>query len=70
MKSDFKEIFLKLATNDRSDKIFLLTLKFYPKGVARSCPGTIHMYKIMKKNCLKSDFKEVFFFFFFEIGSK
>ena len=25
VKSDFKEIFLKLATNDQSDKMFLLT---------------------------------------------
>ena len=25
IKSDFKEIFLKLATNDQSDKMFLLT---------------------------------------------
>ena len=49
MKSDFKEIFLKLATNDRSDKIFLLTLKICPQGVVRPCPGAVYMYKIMKK---------------------
>ena len=30
IKSDFKEILLKLATNDRSDKLFLFTLKFCP----------------------------------------
>ena len=34
IKSDFKEIFLKLATNDRSDKMFLLTSYFIPKGSA------------------------------------
>ena len=66
IKSDFKEIFLKLATNDPSDKVFLLTSKFYPQGVVSACPGTIYMYKIMKKKmykikkCIKSDFKEIF----------
>ena len=30
IKSDFKEIFLKLATNDQSDKMFLLRSKFHP----------------------------------------
>ena len=58
IKSDFKELFLKLATNDRSDKMFLLTSKFYPQGVVSPCPGAIYMYKIMKKKCIKSDFKE------------
>ena len=24
------------------------------------CPGAISMYKIMKKNCIKSDFKEIY----------
>ena len=33
-KSDFKEIILKLATNDRSDKMFLLTSKFVPKRLS------------------------------------
>ena len=60
IKSDFKEIFLKLATNDRSDKMFLLTSKFRPQGLISPCPGAIYMYKIMKKNCIKSDFKEIF----------
>ena len=49
IKSDFKEIFLKLATNDRSDKIFLLTSKFRPQRVVSPCPGAVYMYKIMKK---------------------
>ena len=34
MKPDFKEIFLKLVANDRSDKWFLLTSKFYPLGLS------------------------------------
>ena len=28
IKSEFKGIFSKLATNDQNDKVFLLTLKF------------------------------------------
>ena len=60
IKSDFKEIFLKLATNDRSDKMFLLTSKFRPQLVVSPCPGAIYMFKIMKKKCIKSDFKEIF----------
>ena len=59
IKSGFKDIFLKLVTNEWSDKTFLLTLKFCPLGVVCPCPGAIYMYKIMKKNCIKSDFKEI-----------
>ena len=59
MKSDVKEIFLKLATNDRSDKMFLLTSKFRPHGVVNPCPGAIYMYKNMIFY-IKSDFKEIF----------
>ena len=33
IKSDFKEIFLKLVAIDRSDKKFLLTSKFCPLGL-------------------------------------
>ena len=40
--------FFKLATNDRSDKMFLLTSKFRPQWVVSPCPGAIYMYKIMK----------------------
>ena len=58
IKSDFKEIFLKLATNGWSDKMFLLTSKFHPQGVVSPCPRAIYMYKIMKS--IKSDFKEIF----------
>ena len=45
IKSDFKAIFLKLATNDRNDKMFLLTSKFCPQGSVSPCPGA----KILKK---------------------
>ena len=50
IKSNFKEIFLKLVTNDQSDKMFLLTSKFCPQGVVSPCPGPIYdmnnVYKI------------------------
>ena len=52
-----KRFSLEVATND---KIFLLTSKFCSQGVVSPCPGAIYMYKIMKKNCIKSDFKEIF----------
>ena len=47
-KSEFKEICLKLATNCRSDKGFLVTSKVFPQGVFCPCPGAIYMYKIIK----------------------
>ena len=56
-----KRFFLKLATNDRSDKMFLLTSKFRPQGVVSPCPGAIYVYKIMKKKYkirLQRDFFE------------
>ena len=60
IKSDFKEIFLKLVTNDRRDKMFLLTSKFRPQGAVSPFPGAIYIYKIIKKKRIKSDFKEFF----------
>ena len=48
IKSEFKEICLKLATNGQSDKDFLLTLKVCPQGVVCPCPGAIYIYKIVK----------------------
>ena len=48
IKSEFKEICLKLATNGRSDKGFLLTSKVCPQVVFCFCPGAICMYKIIK----------------------
>ena len=38
-----------IATDDRSDKNFLLTSKLCPLGAVCPCPGAIYMYKIMKK---------------------
>ena len=54
-----RDFFFKLATNDRSDKMFLLTSKFYPLRIVSPCPGAVYMYKIMKKKCIKPDFKEI-----------
>ena len=48
IKSEFKEICLKLATNGRSDKGFLLTSKVCPQGFFCPWPGAIYMYKIIK----------------------
>ena len=50
IKSDFKDIFLKLATNESSDKTFLLASKLCALGAVCPCPGAIYMYKIMKRN--------------------
>ena len=47
IKSELKEICLKLATNGRSDKGFLLTSEVCPQGVFCPCPGAIYMYKII-----------------------
>ena len=60
---DFSEIIviydLKLATDDRSDKKFLLTSKLCPLGaVCPLTPGYIHVLN-HKINCIKSDFKEI-----------
>ena len=40
---------LKLATDDRSDKKFLLTSELCPLGAVCPCPRAVNMYKIMKK---------------------
>ena len=48
IKSEFKKICLKLATNGRSDKSFLLTSKGCPQEVFCPCPRAIYMYKIIK----------------------
>ena len=61
---DFSETFviydLKLATNDRSDKKFLLTSKLCPLGAVCPLPqGFIHRVFNHENNCIKSDFKEI-----------
>ena len=47
IKSDFKDILLELAADERSDKTFLLTSKLCPLGAVCPCPGAISMYKIV-----------------------
>ena len=50
---------LKLATDDRSDKKFLLTSKRCPLGAVCYLPrGYINVLN-HEKNCIKSDFKEI-----------
>ena len=50
---------LKLATDDLSDKKFLLTSKLCPLGAACPLPwGYIHVLN-HETNCIKSDFKEI-----------
>ena len=50
---------LKPATDDRSDKKFLLTSKLCPLGAVCLLPrGYIHVINHEKK-CIKSDFKEI-----------
>ena len=48
--------FFNHATNDRSDKMFLLTSNFSPQGVVSSYPWAIYMYKNLKKSDLKDFF--------------
>ena len=50
---------LKLATNGQTDKPFLLTPGFCPQRVVCPCPGSIYMWKNIKKMCIKSEFKEI-----------
>ena len=50
---------LKLATDDQSDKKFLLTSKLCLLGAVCSLPrGYIHVLN-REKNCIKSDLKEI-----------
>ena len=58
IKSDFKDIFLKLATNGQSDKTFLLTSEFCPQRAGCPCPGLYTCGKTFK-TCIKSEFKEI-----------
>ena len=47
-KSDFKEIFFKLATNGQSDKGFLLTSTFVPKVLSAPTLGLYTCIKALK----------------------
>ena len=50
---------LKLATDDLSDKKFLLTSKLCPLGAVCPLPrGYMHVLNHEEK-CIKSDFKEI-----------
>ena len=48
IKSEFKEIIWKLATNGQSDLGFLLTSKLCHQMVVCSWPGPIYMHKNIK----------------------
>ena len=55
---------LKLATDDRSDKRFLLTSKLCPLGLLHiyaPCPRATYIVHVLnhEKHCIKSDFKEI-----------
>ena len=54
-----REMFLKLVTNDRSDK--MLASNSVPKGVSAPAPGLYICIKSLK-NWIKLDFKGIFFF--------
>ena len=51
-------MFLKLATNGRSDKGFLLTSNVCPQGDFYPCPEAYTCIKSLKM-CIKSDFEEM-----------
>ena len=36
-------------------------IKLCPLGAVCPCPRAVYMYKIMKKKCIKPDFKKIFF---------
>ena len=58
IKSVFKEIYLKLATNGQSDKTFLFTSTFCLRGVVCPIPWGYIQVVNHYKMCMKSDFKE------------
>ena len=49
LKSDFKKIVFKLKTNDRRDKMFLLTSKFRSQGVVAPATGLYTCIRSCKK---------------------
>ena len=58
LKSEFKEIGLKLAKNDRSNKGFLLISIVCPQGFSALAPELYTCLKSLKM-CIKSDFEEI-----------
>ena len=63
IKSDFKDIFLKLATDECSDKTFLLTSKLCPMGAVCPCPGlyTVHAAKCYDRSRFSANEKRITF---------
>ena len=67
IKSDFKEIFLKLATNGRSDKAFLCWHRnFILMGLSAPALGLCACIKSFKTLCIKSDFKHWMILYFLQ----
>ena len=58
-KSELKEICLKLATNGRSDKGFLMTSKVCPQGFFSALSPGLYICIKSLKMCIKSDFEEI-----------
>ena len=58
IKSEFKQICLKVSTNSQSDKGFLLTSKVCPQGVSAIAPGLYTCIKSIEM-CIKLDFEEI-----------
>ena len=52
IKSEFKEICLKLATNGRSHKGFSVGIRSFPKGFSALAPGLYTCIKSLKM-CMK-----------------
>ena len=60
IKSDFKDIFLKLATNELNENILVDIKMLSPGGCLPLPRGYIHVQNHEKKKSIKSDFKEIF----------
>ena len=63
IKSDFKEIFWNLHQMTKVTRCSCWHQNFVPKGFSAPAQGlyTCTCIKILKKKCIKSDFKEIFF---------
>ena len=59
IKSDFKEIILKLATYGQRERNFCCYQNFVPNGLSPP-PGAIYIWWNMKKMYIKSDCKAIF----------
>ena len=61
LKSYFKEIVLKLATNGQREKAFLLSSKFCPQWIVYPFPGLYTYGETWKIMYIKSDLKAIIF---------